>query len=335
MFARGQILGFGNAIDINVTFDDAATRRRVLVPTWHQNHDNRPPSTLYVFHHLESLKGEVIVTSHFDDKKPPMYTEIKMEFVGQINIVNPETQSSTDFSLTTLELESSTEPLPLEFCKVWNYNFPDMPKPYESYNGITSQLRYFLRVTLRRPMSPDVVEEHDIWVQNPLEVALPTTTIKMEVGLEKVLHIEFEYNKKHFHLQDVVLGKIYFLNIKKLQIKHMELSLLKRETSGTHHDNDTITKFEVMDGHPVNGENIPVRVFLAPYQLTPTYRQVHDMFSVRYYLNLVLVADDERRYYKQQEIVLWRKGPNTSSAPAVAANGKADGVGTPSSPGKK
>ena len=41
-------------------------------------------------------------------------------------------------------------------------------------------------------------------------------------------------NNNSFHLQDVVLGKIYFLNISKLQIKHMELSLLKRETAGMH-----------------------------------------------------------------------------------------------------
>ena len=36
-------------------------------------------------------------------------------------------------------------------------------------------------------------------------------TIKMEVGIEDCLHIEFEYNKSKFHLQDAVLGKIFFL----------------------------------------------------------------------------------------------------------------------------
>ena len=35
--------------------------------------------------------------------------------------------------------------------------------------------------------------------------------IKMEVGIEDCLHIEFEYNKSKYHLQDVVLGKIFFL----------------------------------------------------------------------------------------------------------------------------
>ena len=37
------------------------------------------------------------------------------------------------------------------------------------------------------------------------------SAIKMEVGIEDCLHIEFEYNKNKYHLKDVVLGKIFFL----------------------------------------------------------------------------------------------------------------------------
>jgi hypothetical protein len=62
-----------------------------------------------------------------------------------------------------------------------------------------------------------------------------------------------------------------------------------------------------MDGAPVKGESIPIRVFLAGYDLTPTMRDSNKKFSVRYYLNLVLVDEEERRYFKQQEITLWRK----------------------------
>ena len=43
-----------------------------------------------------------------------------------------------------------------------------------------------------------------------------------------------------------------------------------------------------MDGAPIKGEQIPIRLFLEPYELTPTLRTVHSKFSVKYYLNLVL-----------------------------------------------
>ena len=62
-----------------------------------------------------------------------------------------------------------------------------------------------------------------------------------------------------------------------------------------------------MDGCPVRGEAIPVRLFLSQYNLSPTYKNVYNMLSVRYFLNLVLIDQEDRRYFKQQEIVLWRE----------------------------
>lgn len=68
-----------------------------------------------------------------------------------------------------------------------------------------------------------------------------------------------------------------------------------------------MTKFEIMDGAPVKNTLVPIRLFLKQHKLTPTFKQVHSKFSVKYYLNLVLVDEEDRRYFKQQEIVLWRK----------------------------
>ena len=52
--------------------------------------------------------------------------------------------------------------------------------------------------------------------------------------------------------------------------------------------------------------NCSCRLYLSPYETTPTYRNVHNKFSVSYLLNLVLVDEEDRRYFKQQEIVLYR-----------------------------
>jgi vacuolar protein sorting-associated protein 26 len=37
------------------------------------------------------------------------------------------------------------------------------------------------------------------------------------------------------------------------------------------------------------------RLYLSPYDLAPTYKDIHNKFSVRYYLNLVLVDEEDRR----------------------------------------
>jgi hypothetical protein len=51
-----------------------------------------------------------------------------------------------------------------------------------------------------------------------------------------------------------------------------------------------------------SGECIPIRLFLSGFDLTPTYRDINMKFSARYYLNLVLIDEENRRYFKQQEV---------------------------------
>jgi len=132
----------------------------------------------------------------------------------------------------------------------------------------------------------------------------------MEVGIEECLHIEFEYNKGKYHLKDCVVGKVYFFLVR-IKIKYMELCLIRRETIGTgttsSTENVTVGKFEVMDGCPAKGEVIPIRLYLAGYDLTPSLKNINNKYSVKYFLNLVLVDEEDRRYFKQQEINLWRK----------------------------
>lgn len=68
-------------------------------------------------------------------------------------------------------------------------------------------------------------------MQIPQDVPDTDTSIKMEVGIEECLHIEFEYNKHHYHLKDVITGKVYFLLVR-IRIKYMEVTVVRRETIG-------------------------------------------------------------------------------------------------------
>ena len=47
-----------------------------------------------------------------------------------------------------------------------------------------------------------------------------------------------------------------------------------------------------------SGEIIPIRLFLKGFNFTPTMDNVNNKFSVKYFVNLVLVDEDERRYFK-------------------------------------
>ena len=73
--------------------------------------------------------------------------------------------------------------------------------------------------------------EQEIIVENPLDEIEATTRLKMEVGIEECLHIEFEYNRSKYHLNDWIVGKVYF-SLVRLRIKTMEVAIIKRETLG-------------------------------------------------------------------------------------------------------
>lgn len=135
----------------------------------------------------------------------------------------------------------------LQHPQTYDFNFKNVEKQYESYNGINVKLRYFVRVTVSRRMA-DVIREKDIWVYSYRIPPEMNSSIKMDVGIEDCLHIEFEYSKSKYHLKDVIVGRIYFLLVR-LKIKHMELSIIRRETTGAapnqYNESETLVRFEV------------------------------------------------------------------------------------------
>lgn len=121
-------------------------------------------------------------------------------------------------------------------------------------------------------------------------------------------------------MNDVIQGRIHFLLVR-LKIKEMELQLLKREVLGygkyyslncsssspslslgpnAFSDVETLLTYQIMDGSPTRGQCVPIRLYLKGHVLNPTMRDVYRKFSVRFFLNLVLLDEENRRYFKQQ-----------------------------------
>ncbi|TNN01713.1 hypothetical protein fugu_011095 [Takifugu bimaculatus] len=314
-----SFFSFGQSAEIDVVLNDAETRKKAE----HKSEDGKKDK-YFLFYDGETVSGKVNVTLKNPGKRLE-HQGIKIEFVGQIELYYDRGNHHEFVSL----VKDLARPGEITQSQTFDFEFTHVEKPYESYTGQNVKLRYFLRATVIRRLN-DISKELDIVVHTLSTYPELNSSIKMEVGIEDCLHIEFEYNKSKYHLKDVIVGKIYFLLVR-IKIKHMEIDIIKRETTGTgpsiYHENDTIAKYEIMDGAPVRGkphvcaachstpeasflirpqclfvlgESIPIRLFLAGYDLTPTMRDINKKFSVRYYLNLVLIDEEERRYFKQQ-----------------------------------
>lgn len=294
-----NFLGFGQSAEIDICFDGFENRKQVELKK-----EDGSVGKYLLYYDGENVSGKVNVSL----KKPGSKLEhhgIKVELIGRIELFYDRGNYHEFVSL----IQELARPGDLIHNTSYPFDFANVEKPYEVYNGSNVRLRYFLRVTLVRRLN-DIVKTVDFAVHTLCSYPDVNNPIKMEVGIEDCLHIEFEYNKSKYHLEDVIIGKIYFLLVR-IKIKNMEIAIIKKETTGTspnmYTENETIAKYEIMDGAPVKGESIPIRVFLSGYDLTPTMRDVNKKFIVKYFLNLVLMDTEERRYFKQQEITLWRK----------------------------
>ncbi|XP_068927572.1 vacuolar protein sorting-associated protein 26A isoform X2 [Petaurus breviceps papuanus] len=275
---------FGPICEIDVVLNDGESRKMAEMKT-----EDGKVEKHYLFYDGESVSGKVNLAFKQPGKRLE-HQGIRIEFVGQIELFNDKSNTH-EFVNLVKELALPGE---LTQSRSYDFEFMQVEKPYESYIGANVRLRYFLKVTIVRRLS-DLVKEYDLIVHQLATYPDVNNSIKMEVGIEDCLHIEFEYNKSKYHLKDVIVGKIYFLLVR-IKIQHMELQLIKKEITGI-------------------GESIPIRLFLAGYDPTPTMRDVNKKFSVRYFLNLVLVDEEDRRYFKQQEIILWRKAPEKLRKP--------------------
>ena len=238
---------FATPVTVDIELDDKDTRPTVKIPC-----GKGQTLTMPRFVGSEDIKGRVVVKPRSDTKRFS-HSGIRIEFIGQIELYYDK---GNHFDFTSLQFDlapaGSIQGAALELP----FEFLNAEKQYESYNGANVRLRYFLRATVARSgLSSSIVKEMDIWVINYHKPPEMNNTIKMEVGVEQCLHIEFEYNKskyhlrvccflcfhcfthqhrrspKHKHPQDVVIGKVFFLLVR-LRIKYMELSLIKCETSG-------------------------------------------------------------------------------------------------------
>lgn len=71
---------------------------------------------------------------------------------------------------------------------------------------------------------------------------------------------------------------------------------------------DLISKYEIVDGQPFEGDVIPIRIFIGYFDLSPTYKDVNSLFSVKYYLRIIVNDNEDKSYFKDQEIFLFREG---------------------------
>lgn len=300
--------------DISVHFNAPYTTQSI---------DNVP--SLSVYSNGDIVNGTVTI-----DIKPGTsipHNGIYVECIGEINTLHNDSITTTPSStITTSKKHTSTGD---QFClqkkllcssdillvsRTYEFLFKNMDMEQSSYTGTNIELIYYVRVYIQLKNNSLIEYKQLYRVENTCDIQSipnsgPEPPVSMEVGIEDCLHLEFNYYKTQYYLNDIFIGKIQFL-LNKIKIKYMELLLIRKEIilQSNKIDMHNIVKYELMCGNPVKNEIIPIRIFFHNYinQLTATVHNNH-VFNVKYMINLVIIDDDDRRYFKQTEIILLRK----------------------------
>jgi vacuolar protein sorting-associated protein 26 len=294
------------AKDTHVSTRGKPIQKTIVVADPHDQFGDGSPQTFLRFEKDDPIVGKVIIKP----EKQFEHNGIKIELIGEI-VTYFESRQTSQFISLNKDLAPAGA---LNENTTFEFAFRSVEKEHESYRGINTDLRYFLRVTIHRNVF-SVIKEQEFWVQcSQPEPQGEDPGISMEVGLEDIVLLSIKYDNVYHEIKKgCILGELRFYLVK-VKIDKAEVSIIKKETSGTGEfavtDQEVLKKFEIIDGTPAKDEVVPVRIYLSAvdaWKLTPTCSNVNNKFTVKYFIHLALCDTKGRRFFKQREIILWRR----------------------------
>ena len=169
------------------------------------------------------------------------------------------------------------------------FEFRHVEMAHESYNGRQVQIKYFIKVLIKRGFG-DVTSQRGIWVQDYTPIPqINDSGWQLEVGLEDQLHINFTSPLSRFDLDGSVEGELHF-SLVNLKIKSVDLSLVRRELLGHQiTDQEVLQRYQVIEGSPARYDTIPFKLPLKNLRdLTPSLRDIEKTLSLIYFVNLII-----------------------------------------------
>lgn len=250
---------------------------------------------------------------------------LKLEIVGIIGIISQQaliTTTETNFLKVTRTLESSGT---IDNGKTIPFQFLDVDKCYESYYGSNLRVKYYLRLTIEKNLSSNIVKEIEIFIVRFSKEPAINSFVKIECGYEDAIQTELELAQIKFNNKDVVLGRVYF-HIIRVRLEEVVLKVLRKEIIGIGKNasvyEDVVGEFTILDGPVAKGDSIPIRIFLQSCDITPTYTNISNRASVKYFLHLHIKDEEQRTFSKTQEITIWRPFQKTEREGIISYKSK-------------
>ena len=274
------------------------------------------------FYGAEPIKGSIQI--NLNNSQKLKHSGIKIELIGEIDIHINDNDSENSLNnnqfnrFLSLTNNISKQGTLNKEINLLNFEFKGVEKQYDSYRGKKFSIKYILLVTINIGIS-SITKEKEICIFNCdrnlkkinklFKNEDKNNKVKVEIGVENLLHVCFELDRKNYHLKDVITGKISFKKIN-LELENMSLKIIKIESLfGKEGEIEPLGVYEIMDGSPSSTEDIIYfKMYLKGYNnLSETIKnEMNNNINVSYYISLEICDTDNRNFFKKIEINLFR-----------------------------
>lgn len=181
------LFGGSPSVSIGVTWKDAEARKKTTLPAY----GDQP---LFIFESGDDVEGEVKIS--VPGGKKVEHGGVRIELKGVVEFAG-EKVVSHDVMTLTQDLAMSGM---FSAIQILPFSFNQVVFPYETYLSPNVKVRFFAKVIILKSGgfgSSNIVQTFEFVVHNP---QLPPSVeedsdIKLEVGIEDCLHIEFQYDR--------------------------------------------------------------------------------------------------------------------------------------------
>ena len=274
------------------------------------------------FYGSEPIKGTVQI--NLNNSSRLQHSGIKIELIGEIDIHSNENEeennniNNNQFNrFLSLTNNLSTQGVLNRDNNIYDFEFKSIEKQYDSYRGKKFSIKYLLLVTIDMGGLSSIKKEKEICIFNCdknlkkiNELFMnDKNKIKVEIGVESLLHVCFELDRKNFHLKDIITGRVSFKKIN-LELENMSLRIVKIESLfGKEGEIENLGIYEIMEGSPTSTEDIIYfKMYLKGFNnISQTIKnEMNNNIKVSYYLCLEICDSENRNFFKKIEINLFR-----------------------------
>ena len=247
------------------------------------------PAKVPVFVYGDVVKGKMSITL---DSAPLRHNGITISLKG---VYQKGDRSSRDqFFDKSLEL---LPPGVLQQSLKCPYTFGRVSIPYGTYIGGILNIEYFIECRIG-----EITTEKRLYFVRPVPVIEKPLT--KSIGIRNVIHFDVVFQSLCVDARKCFLGALC-MSLSKIRMVHMNLELCRIERlfeDGicTHtSEMEKLMTFEVMDGAPVRGTVIPMRIFVGGCKLWPSPKEHGAKVTCEYFFQIRGIDETDRSYKKK------------------------------------